>query len=326
MTTSRPGLSSTGGQGSSPAPLAPVRLVAFDLDGVIYRGKIVLPGARAALEHIAQRGLLIRYVTNNATLHRSAVAARLVDMGLPALEEQVLSSASATAAWLVRRFGVGASVLALGEEGLIRELGEAGLTPSSAVALASSAGTGGGKLGAAAAAAVAAEALHVSAVVVGLCRSVSYEALAASQAAIMAGALFVATNPDATYPAEGHLLPGGGAIVAAVATASGQEPVLIGKPGLGMADALEETTGVPAAATLLIGDRLDTDIEFGLRAGMRTALVLTGVNTREDVEAMGIRPNHILETLHELPPLLDQVAARSSDHDAPRLVSGTEAR
>lgn len=286
-------------------PLPALKLVAFDLDGVLYRGKMVLPGARAALDDVLARGLLVRYVTNNATMHRSAVAARLEGMGLPATEEQVLTSASATASWLRGRLGLGARVLALGEEGLLRELREGGLEVHSAVELAAAA-VGSGPA-AASAAARSAEELRVEAAVAGLCRSLSYEALAATQAAIMGGALFVATNPDATYPAEGHLLPGAGSIVAAVAMASGTEPVVIGKPGLGLAQALEATTGVPAGATLFIGDRLDTDIDMGRRAGMRTALVLTGVSTRGDVEATGTVPDHVLESLAELAPLLDDL-------------------
>ena len=281
----------------------PLQLVAFDLDGVIYRGKTVLPGVREALDDVAARGFLIRYVTNNATMHRSTVAARLAGMGLPATKEQVLSSASATAGWLCDRLGEGARVLALGEEGLVRELREAGLETYSAVELATRAVAAGSA--AAAAAAAAAEALAPRAMVVGLCRALSYEALAAAQSAIIAGALFVATNPDATYPAEGRVLPGAGSVVAAVATAGGQEPLFIGKPGLGMALALEKTTGAPPGATLLVGDRLDTDISFGLRAGMQTALVLTGVNSREDVESTGIHPHYILDTLQDLASLLD---------------------
>lgn len=264
-----------------------IELVAFDLDGVLYRGKQVIPHAREGVKAVLDRGLLVRYVTNNATLSRAAVAARLASMGFPASQEQVLGSAAATAAWLQRHVPAGALVLALGEAGLIEELSAAGF-----------------------------EALHVreapaqstaAAVVVGLDRSLTYDSLAIAQHHILEGALFVATNTDATFPAEGRVLPGGGAVVAAVATAVGREPVVIGKPGSGMAEALLVTSGVAFENMLFVGDRLDTDIAFGKRAGMRTLFVLTGVHGRDDLASFDVIPDFIFEDLAGLGDLLDSI-------------------
>jgi 4-nitrophenyl phosphatase len=287
-----------------------VRLVALDLDGVVWRGGQVLPGAPEALTEVLRRGLDLRYVSNNSTAHRETVSERLEGMGLPAGVERVLTSGFIAGRWLRERLPERARVMVLGESGLLRELREAGL-----------------------------DALHVGeaaakdpvpeAVVVGMDRSFSYEALAAAQAAIMGGALFVATNRDATFPTPDGLTPGAGSIVAAVATAAEQEPVLMGKPGPALAVTLAAVTGVPPAQTLFVGDRLSTDIAMGHEAGMITALVLTGVTSLDDLRrartvvgaaaseaaAEGAEaaageialPDHVMSDLRDLPPLLDRL-------------------
>lgn len=263
-----------------------LRLVAFDLDGVIYRGNQILPHALDAVLAVEERKLLLRYVTNNATMHRSTVARRLQSMGIPATDEQVLGSAAATAMWLQGRFSAGSQVLALGEAGLLQELCEGGFAVQHVLD-------------------ASVDAAPV-AVVVGLDRSLTYKSLAAAQHFIMQGALFVATNTDATFPTENGLLPGGGSVVAAVATAAGVDPVVIGKPGLGMAEVLRSSTGVDYSDILFVGDRLDTDIAMGARAGMRTLLVLTGVHSREHLNFSEAQPDFILDDLAELPLLLDR--------------------
>ncbi|NLT34389.1 MAG: HAD-IIA family hydrolase [Gaiellales bacterium] len=289
------------GQTLDGAATPPLKLVAFDLDGVIYRGAEVLSGAAEALQAVTERGLILRFVTNNATLHRTAVAARLNGMGLAATPGQVLGSAAATAAWLQGHIPPGSRVLALGEAGLLQELREAGFQAQHVLPRP--------ELG-------LPETLPgnapVRAVAVGLDRALTYASLAAALQPILEGALFVATNVDATFPTEGRLLPGGGSIVAAVAAAAGRQPEVIGKPGLGMAEALARTTGVAYTNMLLVGDRLDTDIEMGLRAGMRTALVLTGVTQQADVAQSERRPDFVLPNLQELPGLLDRILAREA--------------
>lgn len=274
-----------------------VRLVAFDLDGVLHRGGVVLPGAVEALDEVRRRGLQVRFVTNNATKHRDSIAAQLVAMGIPADTCDVFSSASATAAWLAERYPAGTRVLAVGEEGLRRELTDAGLVAEYA---------GDPSLGEPGTPESAPG--SYAAVVVGLDRGFTYAGLARAHASVRAGALFVATNLDVTLPADGRILPGAGAVVAAVAAATGQEPVAIGKPNLRLADALAASSGVPASRTLFVGDRLDTDITFGVQAGMRTALVLTGVSHREDLAGSRVQPDVVLESMLDFPALLDEVA------------------
>lgn len=293
----------------------PIRLVAFDLDGVVWRGERVLPGAREALEDVLRRELDLRYVTNNSTAHREAVSERLRRMGLPSGVERVLTSGFAAARWLQARLSAGSPVMVIGEVGLVRELREVGLDAYEA----GQAPPGG----------------PVAAVVVGLDRSFSYGMLAQAQAAIREGALFVATNRDATFPTPQGLVPGAGAIVAAVETAAETKPVVVGKPSRVLADTLAAVTGVPPSQTLFVGDRLSTDIALGRKTGMVTVLVLTGVTSEDDLrraqtqaavavaqdrqEPAVVRgpaaeesplPDYVLADLRGLPALLDELRGR----------------
>jgi len=297
-------------------------MVAFDLDGVVHRGEMLLPGAAEALADVLRRGLLLRYVTNNSSQHRSAVAARLAGFGLPAKAEYILTSGAATATWLRERLEEEARVLVVGGEGLVRELTEAGLEVSHAGGLLAAANGGvlamPGSVESTAAMTRVVESLALAppaAIVVGIDRSFCYDTLALAQAAVMAGALFVATNTDATFPAEGRLLPGAGSLVAAVATAGGRQPVVIGKPELELAHYLTVSAEVAPQAVLFIGDRLDTDILWARRAGMRSALVYSGVTQPSDVEhaqAQGrneLLPEFTIDDLRGLPRLLDELLA-----------------
>jgi phosphoglycolate/pyridoxal phosphate phosphatase family enzyme len=263
---------------------APIRLLAFDLDGVIFRGDTMIPGAASALGELARRGLLLRFVTNNATLARSDVAAKLRAFLIPADQEQILTSAAAAAGWLRSRVAPGSRLLVVGEQGLLTELRLAGFDPRHAGD---------------------ADVEGAVAVVVGLDRGFSYRMLAQAQAVLARGVPFVATNLDRTLPVEGAEMPGAGALVAAVAAASGREPdVVVGKPGLELVRSLEDATGVPPAQTLMVGDRLETDIVMGIAAGMRTVLVLTGVSRREDVLPGGPQPEAVLDSVADLPRYL----------------------
>lgn len=270
-----------------------LRMVAFDIDGVIHRGGTLLPAAREALQDVLARGLLLRYVTNNSTQHRSAVAARLAGFGLPADPELILTSGAATATWLRHRLDPGSPVLVVGGGGLVQELSEVGLAPRYAGEVEPAAARTG-----------------FSAVVVGLDRNFTYRSLAAAQQALLHGALFVATNLDATFPAEDGLWPGGGALVAAVAAAAGRAPVVIGKPQVELAWVLADPVGLSPQDILFVGDRLDTDIAWAHRAGMRSVLVLTGVTQARDLEAPDApRPDFVLPDLHGLPRVLDELTA-----------------
>ena len=205
----------------------------------------------------------------------------------------MLTSGFVCGAWLRTRLPEGSLVLVVGEEGLVRELREAGFDAFHVTE------TPGPAAGA-----------QPAAVVVGMDRTFDYKTLAAAQAAIRAGALYVATNGDLTFPTPEGLVPGAGSLVAAVSAAAEREPVLVGKPSLTLAETLAAVTRVPAAETLFVGDRLSTDIAMAKAAGMMAALTLTGVTTNEDLwraEITGewVLPDHVLDSLADLPGLLD---------------------
>jgi HAD superfamily hydrolase (TIGR01457 family) len=260
-----------------PQPLAERYDVALlDLDGVVYRGSSAVPSAAEAIEAAARRGMRAAFVTNNALRTPEAVAARLTGFGVPASPDQVVTSAQVAARVLAGRLPGGARVLVLGGDGLHAAIRSEGLVPVS------SADDDPG------------------AVVVGFDPQLTYARLAEAALAIRAGALWVASNADATVPAERGLLPGNGAVLAFLRTATGAEPLITGKPELAMHRESERRSG--ARRPLIVGDRLDTDIEAGHRAACPTLLVLTGVTTVSDllVAPAPHRPTYLAHGLRGL--------------------------
>jgi len=254
----------------------------FDLDGVIYRGDEPQPQSRQVVQALKDRGHLVRYFTNNAALSRRTYVSKLDSMGIPTGLDEIMTSSYATALYFVEANAVGKTVYRIGEEGMASELKAAGMNviydqeqPDA----------------------------RIDYVVVGLDRDFHYRKLARAQSAILAGAKFIATNEDATFPIEsGTLLPGGGCLVAAVRTATSTEPYVIGKPETYAFDKILKLTNTPPEQAVIVGDRLDTDIQVGNRAGSRTVLVLTGVTSREQAESAtgDLRPDRIIDTLAEL--------------------------
>lgn len=224
-----------------------MKLAILDLDGTLYRGSTVIPGAVEAVRRLAEV-VEIRYLTNNSTATQTQVAEKLRSMGFHAEEEMIVTSAMGAAWWLdskVRRAYV------LGEHGLIEALTSAGIEIVDRDA---------------------------GAVVVGLCRTATYDHIAACQREIRNGAKFIATNRDATYPVEGgQVIPGAGTLVAAVVTAAECEPEVIGKPEPYLIKEIFCRTGYEPHEAIVIGDRPDTDIEAAMRAGVSSVLVLSGV-------------------------------------------------
>jgi glycerol-1-phosphatase len=242
-----------------------VRLVIFDLDGVIYRGADLVPGAERLVSWLHGRGVAVRFATNNSTATRQAYAERLGAMGIPAASEEIVTSASATVEHLRRHAPEIHSVLGIGADGMRDELVGAGLEVVMAGDVARAA-RAGGPLD-----------RSFDAVVVGLDPALDYGRLASGMAAVAAGARLIATNADARYPTPAGFLPGAGAIVAALATATGTTPEVIGKPAPAMFTATLEACGVPAGEAVVVGDNPDADIAGANRAGLSSILVLTGV-------------------------------------------------
>lgn len=234
-----------------------LRLVVFDLDGVIYRGTEPIPGARELVEWLHRGGVSVRFATNNSMVTREGYVERLRAMGIATAASEIVTSTSATVAHLALHEPDVRSVLAIGADGMRRELEAAGLRVTMAEA--------------------APPDRRYDAVIVGLDPELDYRRLAAGMAAVADGALLIATNADARYPTPGGFLPGAGSIVAALATATGVEPQVIGKPAPAMFVSILEETGIPADACVVVGDNPDADVAGARRAGCAAILVLTGV-------------------------------------------------
>lgn len=246
---------------------ARVRLVIFDLDGVVYRGTEPVPGARELVEWLHERGVAVRFATNNSMVARAGYVERLGAMGIVTSVDEIVTSSSATIEHLRRHARAVRSVLAIGAEGMRLELEAAGYE----VVMAGDASLGpatGGRLPRA-----------FDAVLVGLDPQVDYGRIAAAMSAVEHGARLVATNADARYPTAEGFLPGAGSIVAALATATGVPPEVIGKPEPAMFTAILEESGIDAASAVVIGDNPDADVVGAHRAGIASLLVLTGVAT-----------------------------------------------
>lgn len=254
----------------------------FDLDGVLWRGESVVPGAPEAIARLRSQGKRLYFLTNNSSQPRSVYVEKLTRLGMPAQESEIATSASITAAYLARE-GRHKKVFVVGGPGIHTELGAVGIATVGVESPET-------------------EDAACSCVVVGLDRNFRYETLDRAQQCLVRGADFIATNRDGQYPVEGGVIPGGGSMVAAIAAAAEREPLTMGKPEpLGL-QLLLELAGVAPTDAVMVGDRLDTDILCGNRCGVPTALVLTGVGTREQVEraAPELRPTQVIATLDEL--------------------------
>ncbi|MEV4642396.1 HAD-IIA family hydrolase [Actinoplanes sp. NPDC049548] len=252
-------------------------LVIFDLDGVVYLIDKPIAGAAEAVERLRAAGTSVAYATNNASRRAGDVAALLTGMGVPAAADEVLTSAGAAAAMLAGRLPAGAPVLVVGAEALRAEVRDAGLTPVERLDD------------------------EPAAVVQGYGPEVGWKILAEASLAVRAGALWMATNTDRTLPSPRGPLPGNGSLVSVLRTALNREPdVVVGKP----APALFETAATKSGSQrpLVVGDRLDTDIEGAVGAGMDSLLVLTGVSGPADLLAAppSRRPTYVAADLSGL--------------------------
>jgi 4-nitrophenyl phosphatase len=253
-------------------------LLLVDLDGVVYRGSEPIPGIAALLTRRVAAGDDVVYVTNNSMWYRADYVERLARMGAPVSADRVVSSPRATALYL-REIEPGLErVLALGADGLRRELVDVGFQVVMAGEAADRVSREGidrfeasGRPGA---------------VVVGLDPDLSWERLAVATSSIRAGARFLATNRDPIYPTERGLMPGSGAVVAAVEAASGVTPLSIGKPAPLVLEVAAGVAGADPGTAVMIGDGVLTDLRAARAVGARCVLMLTGVSTRAEVEAL----------------------------------------
>jgi glycerol-1-phosphatase len=248
----------------------------LDLDGVVYLGGHAIPGAPEALTRAKSNGMRLAYVTNNASRTPAAIAALLTGMNAPAGPADVVTSAQAAARLLAEKLPSRAKVLVIGAMALRLAVREHGLVPVSSAAD------------------------KPLAVVEGYAPGIGYASLAEGGLAVRAGALFVGTNADSTIPSSRGIAPGNGSLLQVIAYATGTKPIIAGKPETPLHRESVIRTG--AKNPLVVGDRLDTDIEAAHRAGADSLLVLTGVSRPADavLAIPAQRPTYIAETLDAL--------------------------
>ncbi|MFZ6020931.1 MAG: HAD-IIA family hydrolase [Chloroflexota bacterium] len=250
-----------------------LKAVILDMDGVLWRGKQPIGNLAAIFTKFQDLGIQYAFATNNATGSIGQYVEKLRSFGVEVNPNQIINSPMAVAYYLKKLYPQGGAVYLIGETGLIEALQEAGFYHSED---------------------------GVLAVVAGLDRQFTYEKLRKASLLIQKGIPFIGTNPDKTFPSPEGLTPGAGSILAAIETASGVAPQIMGKPYPHLFQLALQQMGTQPEETLVIGDRLDTDILGGKNAGCKTALVLTGVTTLAEAEQWQPRPDLIANSLSEL--------------------------
>jgi 4-nitrophenyl phosphatase len=254
-------------------PFASLRAAILDMDGVLWRADHVLPGVAEFFTFVQQHRLAFVLATNNSTKTVGSYVERLNRIGVPAQPEQVITSAVATADYIGHRYPPETPLYVIGETGIHQTLAERGYHEDPATA---------------------------QVVIVGLDTRLTYEKLTTATLRIRAGADFIGTNGDRTFPISGGLAPGNGSLLAALQAATDVEPIVIGKPERIMFDVALQRLGTTPEQTLMIGDRLETDILGAQRAGLPSALVLTGVTPGDQAREDGVRPDGVFEDLMAL--------------------------
>jgi HAD superfamily hydrolase (TIGR01457 family) len=246
----------------------------LDMDGVLYRGQMPLPGVNELLALFARRGITYACVTNNSTLTPEQYESKLAAMGIAIPAAQVITSSVATRRYLEGQVPRGTPAFYIGMEGLRAALFGDGYFVY--------------------------DERQPQVVVSGLDLDATYTKFKIAALAIRAGARFVGTNPDLTLPTEEGLVPGAGSIQALLSAATDVTPVVIGKPEPTMLHAAIDILHADHQRTLVIGDRLDTDIAGAKAAGLASALVLTGVTTQADLEHSALQPDAVYADLPAL--------------------------
>ena len=262
--------------------LADIRNLLIDMDGVLYRGRTGLPGGPELIAFLRERGIPYLLVTNNSTLTPAQFVLRLGRMGIDVSQDLIMTSGVATSAYLATLAPPGTKVNVVGEPALIKELEGRGFVIAGRDA---------------------------EYVVCGWDKGINFDKLKTACLAIRDGATFIGTNADKTYPLEKDLIPGAGSVLAFLVAATDVEPIVVGKPEPIMIEQSLRMLGARPEETAMLGDRLDTDILGGHRAGILTIMLLTGISTEAEAAACDAPPDLIFDDL----PTLISVWAEALD-------------
>ncbi len=250
-----------------------IRALILDMDGVLWRGNEAIGNLHSIFENIKKIGRKVIFATNNGTRTIGQYVELLGSFGINVEPWQIVSSATASIEYLCRQFPNGGPVFIIGEQGIIEACAEHGFFQADKKALA---------------------------VIVGLDHTLTYDKLQIATTLIRSGATFIGTNPDLTFPTPQGLVPGAGAILAALTAASGIKPIIVGKPEPTIYQIALERLKLPPQQVLVVGDRPETDMAGAQMIGCPTALVLSGVTDAVQAEAWRPAPNFIVKDLESL--------------------------
>lgn len=243
-----------------------------DMDGVIYHGNRILPGASEFVNWLRQNNKKFLFLTNNSGYTKRELQQKLARMGMEVSEEHFYTSALATAAFLKEQ-SPGCSVYAIGEAGLLNALYDAGITMND---------------------------VNPDYVVIGEGKSYSIDTLTKATNLVLKGAKLIGANSDVSGPIEKGIMPACGALIAPIEIATGTKAYFCGKPNPLMMRTGLKLLGCHSAEAVMIGDRMDTDIISGMEAGMSTVLVLSGVTDMEDLKSYAYKPSLVLEGVGDI--------------------------
>jgi 4-nitrophenyl phosphatase len=258
-----------------------IRGAIVDLDGTVYRGNELVDGAQTGVDALRAAGIDVLFFSNNPLKTGEAYIERLADLGLDVDGLQACSSGVVTTEHLVDHYP-SSQIFCIGDEDLREQFRTADLT-------------------------VTEDPAEADVLVASWTAEFDYRDMRDALAAVDEETVFLGTDPDRTFPMpDGQEVPGSGAIIGSVASVIGRDPdAVLGKPSTAAREAALSRLGVSPEACLVVGDRLDTDLRMGEDAGMTTALVLSGVTSREDVAASDVTPDYVVENLAEVDQILD---------------------
>lgn len=254
-------------------PAQSINALILDMDGVLWRENEPIGDLNAIFRGFYETGLKIILATNNATRTPTQYVEKITSLGGIVEEDQIVNSSMGVAYLLKKRFPQGGPVYAIGEVGLITALEQEGFTQSEEPGLA---------------------------VIGSMDRGINFQKLKKATLLIRSGIPFYFTNPDRTFPTPEGLIPGAGSLLAALEVASDVTPIIAGKPSTTLFEFALERLGTKPEETLVVGDRLETDILGGQRAGCKTALVLSGIAKKEDAKTWQPKPDMVLNELSDL--------------------------
>jgi len=251
----------------------------LDVDGTVVRGDDPIPGAPAGYHSLVAAGIETRFVSNNPTKPPAAYVDRLGAAGYDVATADVITAGSVTTAYLTRHHADD-TLLCFADPGLLEQLTAAGLSTTTDPA-------------------------RADAVVASVDREFDYDDMCTAKWALDRGLPFIGTDPDIVIPTADRNVPGSGAVIRSIAAVAEREPdIVLGKPSAPAIEMVSERLTAPSASCLVVGDRLDTDIAFGKRAGMQTVLVRSGITDEAALEASDIKPDHVIDHLGEIDRVL----------------------